>query len=126
MEGSPKNNSEILNQDDLINEAPSMRASMIEKSEDVGNAYKADKIAKKSGIIRGYFRYLIKQNAETVKETQKEEEPIVLDKPKDPKIKVEMVGSETLNSEDISFDKWIELQEYLKNNLANARLGTRE
>mgnify|MGYP003578813357 CR=1 FL=1 len=61
-----------------------------------------------------------------MKETPKEEEPLVLDKPKDPKIKVQMMESETMNDENISFDKWIELQEYLKNNLANARLGMRE
>lgn len=56
------------------------------------------------------------------KETQKEEEVIVLDFPKPPKIKAQMVESENLDSEEISFDKWVELQESLKNNLANARL----
>jgi len=38
-----------LNQVDEINEEPSMRASMIHRSDDVGNAYKADYVAKQLG-----------------------------------------------------------------------------
>ena len=50
-----------------------------------------------------------------------EEEKIELDKPKEPRIKMRLIGPETMDSEHLSLNNWIELQEYLKINLATAR-----
>jgi len=97
---------EMMRQDDLMSQVSSVRPSMIGVDEDSKAAY------------------LNRNNKPSAKEvTIKEEveEVIVLDKPKDPRIKMRLTEPEMIDSEHISINNWIELQEYLKNNLATAR-----